>query len=54
MRAFTLDSFDTAPGFRDDLSMPSSEADDVLVRVQASSVNPADAAIASGMLKATG
>ena len=39
------------PGFRDDLPIPTVGADDVLVRVQASSVNPADAAIASGMLK---
>lgn len=51
MRAFTLDSFDSQPGFRDDLPKPNVGADDVLVRVQASSVNPADAAIASGMLK---
>lgn len=51
MRAVTLDSFDSAPGLRDDLPTPSPEVDDVLVRVQTSSVNPADAAIASGMLK---
>jgi NADPH2:quinone reductase len=51
MRAFTLDSFDSAPRFRDDLPIPTVGADDLLVRVQASSVNPADAAIASGMLK---
>ena len=51
MRALTLESFDSAPGFRDDLPIPTVGADDVLVRVQASSVNPADAAIASGMLK---
>ena len=51
MRAFTLDSFETAPGYRDDLPVPSAGADELLVRVRASSVNPADAAIASGMLK---
>ena len=51
MRAFTLDSFETAPGFRDDLPVPSAGADELLVRVRASSVNPAEAAIASGMLK---
>jgi NADPH:quinone reductase-like Zn-dependent oxidoreductase len=51
MRAVTLDSFDAAPGLRDDLPMPSPGPDEVLVRIQASSVNPADAAIASGMLK---
>lgn len=51
MRAVTLDTFDSKPGFRDDLPKPNVGADDVLVRVQASSVNPADAAIASGMLR---
>ncbi len=51
MRAFTLDSFDSPPGLRDDLPTPTVAADQVLVRVHASSVNPADAAIAAGMLK---
>ena len=51
MRAVTLDGFDRAPRFRDDLPIPTVGADELLVRVQASSVNPADAAIASGMLK---
>ena len=51
MRALTLDSFDSAPRFRDDLPIPTVGADDLLVGVQASSVNPADAVIASGMLK---
>jgi NADPH:quinone reductase-like Zn-dependent oxidoreductase len=48
MKAFTLDSFDAAPGLRDDLPEPSGER---IVRVQASSVNPVDAAISGGMLR---
>jgi NADPH:quinone reductase-like Zn-dependent oxidoreductase len=51
MRAFTLDSFETPPALRDDLRQPSAGANEVLVRVHASSVNPADAAIAAGMLR---
>ena len=51
MRAFTLDGFESTPGLRDDLPTPSAGTGEVLVRVHASSVNPADAAIASGMLK---
>jgi NADPH:quinone reductase len=51
MRAFTLDSFESPPGLRDDLPTPAVEPTEVLVRVRASSVNPADAAIAVGMLK---
>jgi NADPH2:quinone reductase len=52
MRAFTLDSFESTPGFREDAPVPSPGSDELLVRVHASSVNPADAAVASGMLKA--
>lgn len=51
MRAFTLDSFESPPGLRDDLPTPTVGANELLVRVHASSVNPADAAIAAGMLK---
>ena len=51
MRAFTLDSFDSAPRLRDDLPEPHPDHNELLVRVRASSVNPADAAIAGGMLK---
>ena len=51
MRAFTLDGFESTPGLRDDLPTPGAGPGEVLVRVHASSVNPADAAIASGMLK---
>src|SRR5215212_8822129 len=51
MRAFTLDSFETQPALRDDRPEPRAADDELLVRVQASSVNGADVAIASGMLK---
>lgn len=51
MRAFTLDGFESTPGLRNDLPIPVAGAGDLLVHVHASSVNPADAAIASGMLK---
>jgi NADPH:quinone reductase len=51
MLAFTLDSFDTPPGLHDDLPTPEIGDDQLLVRVQASSVNPADVWIAAGALK---
>ena len=51
MRAFTLDGFESTPGLRNDLPVPPAGAAELLVRVHASSVNPADASIASGMLK---
>lgn len=51
MRAFTLDGFESTPGLREDLPIPGAGAGELLLRVNASSVNPADAAIASGMLK---
>jgi len=51
MRAFTLDSFDSPPRLRDDLPEPHRADDQLLVRVRASSVNRADAAIVGGMLK---
>ena len=51
MRAFTLDSFDTPPGLREDLPSPEVGDDQLRVRVQASSVNPVDAFIAVGVLK---
>lgn len=51
MRAFTLDDFESPPLLRDDLAKPGAEGNAVLVRVRTSSVNPADAAIAAGMLK---
>jgi hypothetical protein len=51
MRAFTLDSFDTQPGLRDDAHEPRVADDGLVVRVHASSVNPVDAFIAAGGLK---
>ena len=51
MRALTMDGFEKAPALRHDRSIPTVGVDEVLVRVQASSMNPVDAAIASGMLK---
>jgi NADPH:quinone reductase len=51
MRAYTLDSFDTPPGLREDLPTPQVGPGQLLVRVQASSVNPVDAGIAAGYLK---
>ena len=51
MRAFTLDTFDSAAHLRHDLPEPRPAANELLVRVHASSVSPADAAIAAGMLK---
>jgi NADPH2:quinone reductase len=51
MRAFTLNSFEALPGLREDLPTPQVGPDQLLVRVQASSVNPIDAFIAAGFLK---
>jgi len=51
MRAITLDNFGASPGLREDLPAPTPAANEVLVRVRASSVNPIDSAIAAGMLK---
>ena len=54
MKAVTLDAFDTPPRLRDDLPAPTPAAHEVLVRVHASSINPADNGIAAGMLKQMG
>ena len=54
MRTVNLDTFDKPPTLRDDLPVPTPAANEVLVRVRASSVNPADNGIAAGMLKQMG
>ena len=54
MKAVTLNAFDTPPLLRDDLPAPTPAPNEVLVRVHASSVNPADNSIAGGMLKQMG
>jgi NADPH:quinone reductase len=51
MRAFTLDSFDSGPGLRDDLPTPYPGEGEVLVRVRGSSANPFDNAAVSGLLR---
>ena len=54
MKAVTLNDSDTAPVLREDLPAPTPAANEVLVRVRASSVNPADNSIAAGLLKQMG
>jgi NADPH:quinone reductase-like Zn-dependent oxidoreductase len=54
MRAVTVDAPDTSPAFREDVPAPSPAADEVLVRVHASSANPVDNSIAAGMLAQMG
>src|SRR3954465_13537198 len=53
-KAVTLNDFDPAPVLREDLPAPTPAANEVLVRVHSSSVNPADNSIAAGMLKQIG
>jgi NADPH:quinone reductase len=54
VKAVAMTALDTPPVLREDLPAPTPEADQVLVRVHASSVNPADNSIATGMLKQMG
>jgi NADPH:quinone reductase len=54
VKAVTLNDFETAPVLREDLPTPTPAPDEVLVRVHASSANPADNSIAAGMLKQMG
>jgi NADPH2:quinone reductase len=54
MKAITVDEAGTAPALRDDLPAPAPGPREVLVRVQASSVNPVDNSIAAGMLARMG
>jgi NADPH:quinone reductase len=50
MRALTLDSFESQPALRGDMPEPSPAADEIVVRVHASSVNPVDIFIGMGAL----
>jgi len=54
VKAVALTSLETPPAVREDLPKPTPERDQVLVRVRASSVNPADNSISGGMLKQMG
>src|SRR4051812_49549141 len=54
MNAITLNEAGTPPALRDDLPAPTPGPREVLVRVQASSVNPVDHSIAAGMLTQMG
>lgn len=51
MKAVMLDGPDSQPALRDDVPTPTPGPGQVLVRVQASSANPVDNAIAAGMLQ---
>lgn len=51
MKAITIEHDDAAPVLRTDLRAPAPGDGEVLVRVRASSVNPIDGAVVSGMLK---
>jgi NADPH:quinone reductase len=54
MNAVTLNEAGTSPALRSDLPTPTPGPHEVLVRVQASSVNPVDNSIAAGMLAQMG
>lgn len=54
MKAVAITAFDTPPALREDLPAPTPAPNEALVRIQASSVNPVDDAIASGTLKQMG
>jgi NADPH:quinone reductase len=54
MRAVTIDHPDAPPAMREDLPAPAPAENEVLVRVQASSVNPVETSIAAGMLAGMG
>src|SRR3954451_22697900 len=51
MRAVTLESFDSPLRVRDDLPVPEPGGGELLVRVHASSINPADGVVAAGTLR---
>ena len=50
MKAFTLDSLESQPALREDMPEPNPAANEIVVRVHASSVNPVDAFIGMGAL----
>lgn len=54
MKAVAVTAFDTPPALREDLPAPGPAPNEVLVRVQASSVNAVDNSIAGGMLRRLG
>jgi NADPH:quinone reductase len=54
MKAVALTALETPPAPREDLPAPTPAPNEVLVRVRASSVNPADNSIAAGMLTQMG
>jgi NADPH:quinone reductase len=54
VKAVAITASEMPPAVREDLPAPTPEPDQVLVRVRASSVNPADNSIAGGMLKQMG
>jgi NADPH2:quinone reductase len=54
VKAVTMDAFESQPALRDDLPAPTATPNEVLVRVHASSVTPADNSIAGGLLKQMG
>jgi NADPH:quinone reductase-like Zn-dependent oxidoreductase len=54
MRAITLNEPETQPALREELPAPTPIDNEVLVRVQASSVNPVDGSIAAGLLARMG
>ncbi len=54
MKTIALNEAGTPPAVRDDLPTPTPGPHEVLVRVQASSANPVDNAIAAGMLEGMG
>jgi NADPH:quinone reductase len=54
LRAITLDSPETQPALHEDLPEPAPADNELLVRVHASSVNPVDNSIATGMLAQMG
>jgi NADPH2:quinone reductase len=49
-RAVTIDGPHTTPALREDLPAPTPADNEIVVRVHASSINPVDGSIASGML----